>query len=308
MPEHVRETFLGLPAGDIADCKNGDIAVLGVGECTPYEAGKSSHSAGGATAIRAAMKRFGDWKDHYDFDSGGELVDASARNYLDVGDLSGNVAAPAANRVDIEVSVGRILQAGATPVVLGGDDSVPIPVLAAYKDHGPIFIVQVDAHIDWREERNGERLGWSSTMRRASEFAWVSGIVQVGIRGVGSASLSDVRDAEAWGAKLITARSVHESGLAEVWDVLPPDARCFVALDCDVLDPSMMPAVAARAPGGLTYWQIVALLQGLAAQSEIAGFSLVELMPERDADGVSALTAGRIVSVAMAAIAQSRRA
>ena len=308
MSEQDRQTFLGVAPGQAAECAVGDIAILGVRECTPYQAGKSSHAAGGAAAIRSAMARFGGWKAHHDFDFGAPLIDLADGRVVDLGDLPGDVNEPAANRARIAETVGEVLKAGATPVVLGGDDAVPIPVLAAYEAHGPIWIVQIDAHIDWRHERDGEQLGWSSNMRRASEMGWVAGIVQVGIRGIGSASLQDVRDAETWGARLITARSVFEDGLDPVLAAVPQGARCFVALDCDGLDPASMPAVAAQLPGGLTYWHIVSLLQGLAAKSEIAGFSLVELMPERDVGGLGALTAGRIVSVALAAIGQSRRA
>ena len=70
------------------------------------------------------------------------------------------------------------------PIVMGGDDSIPIPVLAAYHEHGPITILQLDAHIDWRDEVAGETQGLSSNMRRASEMNWVENIIQVGARGV----------------------------------------------------------------------------------------------------------------------------
>jgi len=79
-----------------------------------------------------------------------------------------------------------------------------------------------------------------------------------------------------------------------------------VTLDCDGLDPSIMPAVAARSPGGLGYWHVVELLHGLAAKTRLAGFDLVEFMPARDRDGVAALTAARIVVNAIEAIARSR--
>ena len=69
----------------------------------------------------------------------------------------------------------------------------------------------------------------------------------------------------------------------------------FVTVDCDGLDPAIMPAVIAPAPGGLGYWQAVDLLHGLAAKARIAGFDIVEFMPARDSQGLAALTAARIV-------------
>jgi agmatinase len=208
----------------------------------------------------------------------------------------------------IEASVRQVLQAGATPVVLGGDDSVPIPVLAAYEQHGPIWIVQVDAHIDWRDERAGERMGWSSPMRRASEMPWVAGIVQVGARGVGSARPEDLRAARQWGAEIVTARHVHKEGIGDAISRLPVGVRSFVTLDCDALEPSCMPAVAAPVPGGLGYWQVVELLEGIASRSRIVGFDIVEFAPHRDVGNISALTSVRLVAHAINAIAASRAA
>jgi arginase family enzyme len=76
---------------------------------------------------------------------------------------------------------------------------------------GPITIVQVDAHLDWREERNGLRHTFSSPMRRASEMPWVERIIQVGMRGIGSSRKNDLDDALRWGVRIIPAASVHRS-------------------------------------------------------------------------------------------------
>ncbi|MGI9415499.1 MAG: arginase family protein, partial [Hyphomicrobiales bacterium] len=68
------------------------------------------------------------------------------------------------------------------------------------------------------------------------------------------------------------------------------------------LDPSICPAVLARAPGGLSYWQVVNLIQGVARKANIAGFNIIELMPEQDIDGLGALTAARITCNAIGTI------
>ena len=80
-----------------------------------------------------------------------------------------------------------------------------------------------------------------------------------------------------------------------------------MTLDCDGMDPSILPAVLAPAPGGLLYWHVLELLRGLAAKCRIVGFDLVEFMPSRDTTGLSALTAARLVCNAIAAIAASRK-
>ena len=68
-------------------------------------------------------------------------------------------------RQRIAAATRAALARGAVPLLLGGDDSTPIPFIQAYEKHGPLAIVQVDAHIDWRHEREGVTHGYSSTMR-----------------------------------------------------------------------------------------------------------------------------------------------
>jgi agmatinase len=142
-------------------------------------------------------------------------------------------------------------------------------------------------------------------MRRASEMPWVERIVQVGIRGTGSARNEEVDAARKWGAHLVRAAEVHRQGIGPVLDLIPQGARCFVTLDCDGLDPSIMPAVIAPAPGGLSYWHVVELLRGIAAKAPIVGFDIVEFVPGRDPLGHAALTAARIVCNAIEAISHA---
>ncbi len=298
-------TFLGLPEISLEAVAPGDIVVLGARDATPYEPAKPSHASRAPAAIRAASARYAAWHRHHDFDVDGPMLEVVGGRAADAGDIATDPATPADNRRAIAAAVRQVLEAGATPIVLGGDDSVPIPVLSAYERHGPIWVVQVDAHIDWRDERDGERLGWSSPMRRASEMPWVEGMVQIGARGVGSARREELQAARDWGAKIVTARQVHAHGLQAALEMIPSGAKTFVTLDCDGLDPSVMPGVGAPVPGGLGYWHVVALLEGLAARSRIAGFDIVELVPERDAGGLSALMAGRFVTLAIGAINRS---
>ena len=298
------ETFLGLEKVDVADISPGAVVIFGAPEATPYEAGKTSHASGGPWALRAASERYVRWRTHYDYDTGEPLVSPTA-TIVDAGDIAGDPKTPAENRDAIEAATKAILSAGAAPLVIGGDDSVPIPVISAYRDHGPIWIVQIDAHIDWRDERFGEKLGWSSTMRRASEMEWVEGIVQLGARGVGSAMPEEVAVARDWGATIVTAREIHRQGVAAALAAIPAGARVFIALDCDALDPAIMPAVGARVPGGLTYWHIMDIFDGLAAAHPIVGCDIVEFAPDRDIDGLGALAGVRLIATAAAAMARS---
>ena len=285
-------TFLGLPAVAAPDPANASV-ILGAPCATPYES-VGAYCASAPTAIRGAISHYAANIGHMDFDFGEPLfpygVDA-----VDMGDLGFDEADTAGNRERISRAVSAILDANAVPVVLGGDDSIPIPVIATFEGRGDFVVLQIDAHIDWRDEVGGERLGLSSTMRRASEMPHVTKIVQVGQRGIGSARPADYEAALAAGVEFFPARRVHAEGIQAALDAIPADAQVIIDLDCDALDPSIVPGVIGRGPGGLTYWQVVELIHGVAAKATLAGFTLVEFMPDADVDSIGALNNARIV-------------
>jgi len=204
------------------------------------------------------------------------------------------------NRDRLRAAVAQILAAGAVPVLIGGDDSLPIPMLQALgaraKGGGPLTILQIDAHIDWRDEVGGETWGLSSTMRRASEMDHVARIIQVGQRGIGSARPGDYQAALDAGVTFVPAREVAETGIARALSLIPEGAEVVICLDVDALDPAIMPAVIGRTAGGLSYWQVFELIAGVAAKARIVAFDMVEFMPDRDIDGQGALVAAQLLA------------
>ena len=282
-----------------------DVAIIGFPHGTPYSEIDNRVHEEAPDYIRGAVRDEPEWAGHWDFDYDGTLLADGSVRLADLGNLETSSADGKENRKRIEAATRAILQAGAVPLAIGGDDSVPIPFLAAYSEHGPITVFQIDAHIDWRDERYGEQYGFSSTMRRASEMRHVTAMVQVGMRGAGSARRAEVEDAKSWGAKHVTAREVHKTGVQAALGHIQPGSKCVIAVDCDALDPAIMPAVAAPTPGGLTYTQLIELVAGVAAKAQIAGFSLVEFVPGRDNGNLSGLTAARILSNVVGAIGRS---
>ncbi len=200
--------FLGLP-DRLADGRNPRVVIFGAGHGTTYPGKDSSAYALAADAIRAASQDDAPLVGHWDFDLGGPLFDGKPVCCIDAGDISTTMHANTDNRARIEEKTREVLALSAVPILLGGDDSVPIPFIAGFAGHGPIWVLQIDAHIDWRDEVLGERYGYSNPMRRASEMAHVAGIVQVGIRSVGSARLAEIEAAQRYGSHLVTAREVH---------------------------------------------------------------------------------------------------
>ncbi len=293
--------FLGFP-DRLTDGRVPRAVIFGAGHGTTYPGKDSSGYALAAAAIRAASQGDAPLVEHWDFDLGAPLFDGKLACCIDAGDISTVMHDNAGNRDAIEAKTREVLGLSGVPILLGGDDSVPIPFFAGFSDHGPVWILQIDAHIDWRDELHGERYGYSSPMRRASEMPHVAGIVQVGIRGVGSARSGEIEAAHHYGSRFVTARDLHAQGIEAALRHIPEGARVIVTLDCDGLDPGVMPGVAARTPGGLTYTQVIELIAGLGKRARIAGFDLVEFYPPADIDGLTALTAARLLANAIGAI------
>ena len=288
-------TFAGFPACASLDHLDADIALIGIPYATPYDPDKPPNSGNAPRAIRHESNRYADDPIAWDFDLNGTLMAGSQKTVVDFGDLPGSQNNPAGNRERIQVAIDTILAKSTIPVILGGDDSVPIPVMRAYAGNEPFHVLQLDAHIDWRDEVNGIGDGYSSTMRRASELDCVSSIVQGGMRGVGSARAQEYQAALDYGAHIIHSRTIMREGIDTILQHLPAGGRCFLTIDFDVLDPSIMPAVGAPTPGGLDYHTTIEIIHAVASHTTIIGASLVELVPEADLYDLAAITAMRIV-------------
>jgi agmatinase len=303
-----RPSFLGVPRCTDLRTLAADVAIIGVPFGVPYDVQTAAAQSRAPAAMREQSMRYAPWyASHYDFDFGGDLFAGRPVRIVDCGDVA---MAPGRwddnTRATTQV-LAAIVGRGAIPFVLGGDDSIPIPVLHAYAEQPPMCLVQIDAHIDWRDEREGIRDGLSSPMRRASEMAWVRGMAQIGIRGFGSARRVEFDDARAYGSILIGAEDVHRTGVEAVLGRVPAAQRYFITLDMDALDPSIAPAVASPAFGGLTYSETSGLLRGIAAKGRLAGFDVVEIVPESDFGGLTSRLAVRLMLTLFGALAHTRQ-
>lgn len=291
-------TFMGLPACDDLAALDAAMAIVGADGCTPYPS-VGFYCAGGPQAIRAAALSWAANLGHVNFDLGGPILPEGVRA-VDAGDLTQDPDDPEGNRDRLRRAITAMLDRGAVPLLIGGDDSLPIPMLQAFGGRGRrLTILQIDAHIDWRDDVGGERWGLSSTMRRASEMAHVERIIQVGQRGIGSARPADLAAARDWGVSFVSAAEVAREGIGRALSLIPDGAEVAVCLDVDAFDPAIMPAAIGRTAGGLTYWQVFDLIAGAAARGRIAGFDMVELMPSRDIDGQGALVAAQLLAGVM---------
>src|SRR5687768_7036569 len=283
--------FLGAQVETDLPLLDAEVAILGVPYGWPYpRPGPTVGCAMAPTAVRRRAVRLARFRDHWDFDRDGPM---RLPRMVDAGDVPGDATDGPGNSVRTTAAVAAVLDRGAVPVCIGGDDSVPIPILRAYEGRAPLTILHVDAHLDFRDEVDGVREGYSSPMRRASEMEHVGQIIHVGLRGVGSARASDVDDSRAAGNLLVTARELRERGVPWLLDQLPAQASVFVSFDCDGLDPSVFPAVSALAPGGLWYGEAFDLMAGIGQR--LAGAVFTEYVPSHDANDLSALVISRLI-------------
>ena len=144
-----------------------------------------------------------------------------------------------------------------------------------------------------------ESMGLSSTMRRASEMDHIESIIQVGSRGLGSAHTDDLIDAKKWGVHFFSAHEIHSQGIKSVFKTIPANSNILISLDVDALDPSIVPGVIGRTPGGLSYYQTLDLIKGASQKGRICGFNIVEFMPEVDINGIGALTVSRLIAATL---------
>lgn len=293
-------SFLGAPLWlDMAALPAGfaDFAFLGIPYGVPYEMrGVAPPAADAPDAVRDACDWFSGELDHYDFDLDGPLFPAGREwRITDCGDVPGDPRDLDGNARRATEAVGAILAAGAVPLVVGGDHAIPPLVVAAYEKLGPLHIVDIDAHLDFREEIGGVRDGYSSPMRRLREMPWVRDIHEIGLRGPGSARPADVEAAREAGNVLIKADEVHERGVERVIGRLERDARYYITVDVDGLDPSAVPGTPWPLPGGLTFYEAAGLLRGVAARGQIVGMDICEFAPSLDVNRLTALTAVRLL-------------
>ncbi|WP_439492679.1 agmatinase [Bosea sp. (in: a-proteobacteria)] len=295
-PKTGHATFLYSELATDLDHLEADIAFLGI----PYgDAYSFAEIVNDQTNMPAAMRRATDRIvrsiERYDFDLGGPLYDGRPIRTVDCGDIIGDFRDLTAHYVKAEAAIRKIRAAGAMPIVLGGDHGVPIPVLRALDGDGPITLIQIDQHLDWRQEVNGVTTGYSSPIRRASEMAHVGEIFQIGLHGTGSARIEEVEAARAYGAQLVTSYEVHERGMQAVLDRIPAGGRYYLTIDLDGIDPAIAPGVAGPCPGGLTFPQVRTLIHGLVGKGRVVGMDVVEITPRSDVNQITCITAGRFV-------------
>lgn len=270
-----------------------DVAVMGA----PFDAGTQWRSGArfGPRGVREASTLFSfGHAGAYDHEDDATYLPGDVR-IVDIGDADIIHTDTEASHANIEAGVRAMLDAGALPVVIGGDHSVNIPCIRAFDTQDDIHILQIDAHLDFVDVRHGVRHGHGNPMRRAAECDYVTGLTQVGIRNVSSTAKEGYEDARAMGSDIISVRQAREMGTRAVLDHVPAGARVYVTIDIDAFCPSIAPGTGTPSHGGFLYYEVLELMQAAAGRHEIVGIDLVEVAPDYDQSGSTSILAAQLL-------------
>lgn len=275
------------------DAIDADVAILGA----PFDFGTQFRAGArfGPRAVREASTLFSfGHAGAYDHEDDVTYMGADVR-MVDIGDADIVHTDTETSHANIEKGVRAILKAGALPVTIGGDHSINIPCIRAFDDQGPIHILQIDAHLDFVDIRHGVRHGHGNPMRRAAEKDYVTGITALGIRNVSSTTKEGYDAARTMGDDILSVRQVRKLGPDATAARIPAGAKVYVTIDIDGFCPSIAPGTGTPSHGGFLYYEVLEILQQVANTHDIVGIDLVEVAPDYDRDGTTAILAAQVL-------------
>lgn len=269
-----------------------DVAVLGA----PFDFGTQWRSGArmGPRSVREASTLFS-------FGHGGaysyeeDILYLEGVKIVDIGDADIIHTNTEKSHENIENGVRKILDSGALPVVIGGDHSISSPTIRAFDNYGPLHIIQIDAHLDFVDERHGVKFGHGNPMRRASEQSFVTGMTQLGIRNVSSSNRADHKAAEDAGSTILSVRDVRKLGAQGVFELIPKGVNYYITIDIDGFDPSIAAGTGTPSHGGFQYYEVMEILQKIAFEGNVVGIDLCEVAPDYDHSGSTSVLAAQVL-------------
>ena len=281
-------TFMRLP--QISDPEELEVALVGV----PFDGG-TTYRAGprfGPRHIREQSAIIRPWNPVL------EVNPFSKHRTADFGDLPVNPLSIEDTFRRIERGIQPLVDGEVRCVCVGGDHSISLPLLRAVaRKHGPVSLIQFDAHNDLWDEYFGSKYSHGTPFRRAFEEGLLKdgSVLQVGLRGQ-VYSEEDFDFAREHKVKMVTAEEFHRQGIAAVQKLLRTfrGKAVYVTLDIDVVDPAYAPGTGTPQVGGLTSMHILELVRALRGL-QIVGCDLVEVSPPYDTGEITSLLAANLL-------------
>ncbi|MRV70852.1 agmatinase [Duganella sp. FT92W] len=225
---------------------------------------------------------------------------------LQVADI-GDIAINSYNLHDsirrIEEAYDEILAHGCTPISLGGDHTVTLPILRAIaKKHGPVALVHVDAHADVNDTMFGEKIAHGTPFRRAVEEGLLQCdyVAQIGLRGTGYEA-DDFDWCRRQGFRVVQVEECWNKSLAPLIQEIARrigDRPVYLSFDVDGIDPAYAPGTGTPEVGGLTVAQGLEIIRGMRGLN-IVGADVVEVAPAYDNAGLTSLLAANLAFEAL---------
>jgi len=260
-----------------------DVAILGV----PFDnmASMRPGCRQAPRALRDASTRFG-WLGEPKgssgfFDIGTNTTRMGGVRIVDTGDVDVHLD-PAITRERTTARARAIVERDLVLASIGGDHSVSFPLIRAFEQFGPLTIVLLDAHLDYRDRSMDMEFSNNSPFRRARELPFVQRIVTIGVRGIKSTD-REYRESLSHDNLVFPMELIHEQGVGRIVDAIGPLGKYYVSLDIDALDPSIAPGTESPEADGLSFRQAKQLLHGIAGHGgQLVGVDVVEVNPYLD--------------------------
>jgi agmatinase len=302
-------TFMKVPlALDPDELTGSDVAIVGapMDDMVTYRPGTRF----GPRAIRAAHddSRPSAWHMDLGIDPFAEL------RIVDAGDAPVTPGDAHGSHRAIRAAVSNIVEAGAVPIVLGGDHSIAYPdvtAVAAGAPSGSLALVHLDAHADTATEIYGVEWSHGTPFRHLVDDGIVPGprVVQVGLRGYWPEP-PEFTWAREQKVRWHRMQAVTERGIDAVVDSVLEEIgdaeSLFLSVDVDVLDPAFAPGTGTPEPGGMSTRELLRAVRRLVLAKGLAGMEVVEVSPPYDHADITAMAAHRVVLEGLSALAMHR--
>ena len=233
-------------------------------------------------------------------------------NIADVGDAPTHPLSVEKSVEVIEAFYSRIYTAGAVPVSVGGDHTIPLPILRAIAKSGPVGLIQIDSHTDTFDEFMGTRYNHATFVRRAIEEKLLDPrrVIQIGLRGTRYGD-DDINYGAEVGIRMVTMDEYEQIGRAAVIEEIRRtiDGKpTYISIDIDGLDPKDAPGTGVPEPGGITMRDTQMIFRALTGIDLIGG-DICEVVPSLDPTGITCINAANLMFelTCLAAVAHDRR-